>query len=146
MTVRPPRIVLAKLGLDGHDRGVHVIARILRDAGFEVVLTGLRCSPAQAVAIAVDEDADLIGLSILSGAHLELTDEVQRCLKARDLRIPVVVGGTIGPIDRERLRTNGVAAVFPVGSPRTEIVAALRDLVDDHSSRSADTASTAAAR
>jgi methylmalonyl-CoA mutase C-terminal domain/subunit len=143
MMSRPPKIVLAKLGLDGHDRGVHVIARILRDAGFEVVLTGLRCTPAQAVAIAVDEDADLIGLSILSGAHLELTDEVQRCLKACDAQIPVVVGGTIGPNDREVLRANGVDAIFPVGSPRTEIVAGLRELLDGRSFPTADEVSIA---
>ncbi|HZC99584.1 MAG TPA: cobalamin B12-binding domain-containing protein [Actinomycetes bacterium] len=124
------RILLAKPGLDGHDRGVHVVARTLRDAGFEVIYTGLRATPEQIVRSAVQEDVDVIGLSILSGVHLPLTAEVLEALRHEEVSIPVVVGGTIGPRDAPVLEEMGVADVFPIGSRRGEIVDRLRRLVD----------------
>jgi methylmalonyl-CoA mutase C-terminal domain/subunit len=126
----PARILLAKPGLDGHDRGVHVVARTLRDAGFEVIYTGLRSTPEQIVRSAVDEDVDVIGLSILSGAHLPITAEVLDALHSEEVSIPVVVGGTIGPRDALALRRMGVADVFPTGAARRELVERLRRLVD----------------
>jgi methylmalonyl-CoA mutase C-terminal domain/subunit len=111
------RILVAKPGLDGHDRGAKVLIRAFQQAGYEVIYTGLRQSPAQIAIAAVQEDVDLIGLSILSGAHLALTlavlEELKR-LKASD--IPLVVGGTILKSDADRLIAIGVAAVFPTGS------------------------------
>jgi methylmalonyl-CoA mutase C-terminal domain/subunit len=126
----PARVLLAKPGLDGHDRGVHVVARALRDAGFEVIYTGLRSTPEQIARSAVDEDVDVIGLSILSGVHLPVTAEVLDALRREEVSIPVVVGGTIGPRDALALREMGVADVFPTGSPRRELVDRLRRLVD----------------
>jgi methylmalonyl-CoA mutase C-terminal domain/subunit len=126
----PARVLLAKPGLDGHDRGVHVVARALRDAGFEVIYTGLRSTPEQIVRSAVDEDVDVIGLSILSGVHLPVTAEVLDALRHEQVSIPVVVGGTIGPRDALALREMGVADVFPTGSSRRQLVDRLRRLVD----------------
>ncbi len=122
----PRRIVLAKPGLDGHDRGIKVIALALRDAGAEVIYLGLRQSPAHIVATAVDEGADVIGISILSGAHLALA---QQLVTERDRAgagdIPIVIGGTIPGADVARLRDLGIAAVFPVGSQLDDVVAAM---------------------
>jgi methylmalonyl-CoA mutase C-terminal domain/subunit len=132
---RRPRVVLAKPGLDGHDRGVHIVARILRDEGFEVIMTGLRASPEQIAQTAVDEDADVVGLSVLSGAHNDLAAATLRCLRDRGLEIPVVVGGTIGPSDQERLRDEGVAAVFPVGSSRDQIARRMHELANGDADR-----------
>ena len=121
--MRPPRIVLAKPGLDGHDRGVKVIAMALRDAGAEVIYLGLRRSAAEIVGAAADDDADVIGISVLSGAHLELAGDLLREREARGLHdVPVVLGGTIPAADAEALRTLGVAAVFPVGTNLLEVV------------------------
>ena len=121
--MRPPRIVLAKPGLDGHDRGVKVIAMALRDAGAEVIYLGLRRSVAEIVQAAADEDADVIGISVLSGAHLELAGDLLREREARGLvDVPVVLGGTIPATDVRELRALGVAAVFPVGSNLLEVV------------------------
>lgn len=115
----PCRIVVAKLGLDGHDRGAKVVAHALREAGLEVIYTGLRRTPEQVVAIAADEDVDVIGLSILSGAHLTLVGQVMDLLRERGLEkeLPVVVGGTIGAADAKVLLDMGVRDVFPVRSP-----------------------------
>lgn len=121
------RVVIAKPGLDGHDRGAKVIARALRDAGMEVIYTGLRQTPAQIVSAALQEDADLIGLSILSGAHNHICPEVLRLLKAQGLDdVPVVVGGIIPEPDAVELKNRGIAAVFLPGTLLQEIVEFVR--------------------
>jgi methylmalonyl-CoA mutase, C-terminal domain len=121
--VRPPRVVLAKPGLDGHDRGIKIIAMALRDAGAEVIYLGLRRSVAEIVQAAADDDADVIGISVLSGAHLELAGDLLHEREARGLaEVPVVLGGTIPAADLEALRALGVAAVFPVGANLLEVV------------------------
>ena len=117
------RVVVAKPGLDGHDRGAKVIARALRDAGIEVVYTGLHQTPAQIVDTAIQEDADAIGLSVLSGAHLTLFAEVMRLLRERDATDIVVFGGGIIPsADVASLEQMGVAAVFGPGTPTQTVV------------------------
>ena len=123
MQNRPLRIVIAKAGLDGHDRGVKVIARALRDAGMEVIYTGLFQTPEQIVQTAIQEDADGIGLSILSGAHMTLFPLVVEQLKAQDAGdIVFFGGGTIPAEDAERLKELGVREVFTPGAPLQEIV------------------------
>ena len=121
--MRPPRVVLAKPGLDGHDRGIKVIAMALRDAGAEVIYLGLRRTAAEIVQAAVDDDADVIGVSVLSGAHRPL---VKQLLDERGSRgvgeLPVVVGGTIPAQDAADLRQLGVAAVVPVGTALDDAV------------------------
>jgi methylmalonyl-CoA mutase C-terminal domain/subunit len=117
------RVVIAKPGLDGHDRGAKVIARALRDAGMEVIYTGLRQTPEQIVAAALQEDADAIGLSILSGAHNHICPRVMRLLKEQGLDdVLVVVGGIIPDVDLPGLRQIGIRGVFRPGSPMQEIV------------------------
>jgi len=117
-----PRIVLAKPGLDGHDRGIKVIAMALRDAGAEVIYLGLRRTVPEIVAAAVEDDADVIGISVLSGAHLALADDLLRALAAEGVDVPVAVGGTIPEADAAALRRSGVAAVYPVGTGLHEVV------------------------
>jgi len=120
------KILIAKPGLDGHDRGAKVVAQALRDAGVEVVYTGLKHTPEQIVQEAIEEDVDLIGLSILSGAHVPLSRRVLEGLRHQGAgSIRVVVGGIIPSRDVEVLRALGVARVFPAGTPLPEIVAAL---------------------
>jgi methylmalonyl-CoA mutase, C-terminal domain len=120
---RPLRIVIAKAGLDGHDRGAKVIARALRDAGMEVIYTGLFQTPEQIVQTAIQEDADGIGLSILSGAHMTLFPLVVEQLKAQDAGdIVFFGGGTIPAEDAKRLRELGVRAIFTPGAPLQEII------------------------
>ena len=132
--VAPIRIVVAKPGLDGHDRGAKVIARALRDAGHEVIYTGLHQTPEQIVETAIQEDADVIGLSVLSGAHMTLFKKLIELLDARDARDIVVIGGGIIPeADIPLLKELGVAPVFPPGATTTEIVAWVRDNVQDGS-------------
>ncbi|MCL4812362.1 MAG: cobalamin B12-binding domain-containing protein [Vicinamibacteraceae bacterium] len=117
------RVVIAKPGLDGHDRGAKVIARALRDAGMEVIYTGLRQTPEQIVSAALQEDANVIGLSILSGAHMHICPRVMELLREQGLEdVLVVVGGIIPDVDVARLKEIGVAAVFLPGSPMQEIV------------------------
>ena len=124
---RPLRILMAKVGLDGHDRGVKVVARALRDAGFEVIYTGLHRTPEEVADAAVQEDVDLIGVSILSGAHMTLVPPLLDRLRAEDAGdIKVLVGGVIPARDRERLRDIGVAAVFDQEVPIPEIVGWIR--------------------
>lgn len=124
------RVLVAKPGLDGHDRGAKIIARLLRDAGMEVIYTGLRQTPEQIVHAAVQEDVDVVGLSILSGAHLALTEKVIQELKKEDVADKrVVVGGTIQKQDIPKLHALGVAAVFPVRTPLDEIPDAIRRVV-----------------
>lgn len=120
---------MTKPGLDGHDRGAKVVARALRDAGFEVVYTGIRQKPAEIAAAAVQEDVQVVGLSILSGAHLSLTRKVVEALRAAGAGdVLVVVGGTIPAVDVPRLEELGVAAVYPTGTALPALVASMRDL------------------
>jgi methylmalonyl-CoA mutase C-terminal domain/subunit len=120
---RPLRIVVAKPGLDGHDRGAKIIARALRDAGFEVIYTGLHQTPEMIVAAAIQEDADAIGLSIMSGAHMTLFPAVVELLAEKDAKDVVVFGGGIIPQDDvPRLKEKGVAEVFLPGSPTQGII------------------------
>jgi methylmalonyl-CoA mutase C-terminal domain/subunit len=124
------RVVVAKPGLDGHDRGAKVISRALRDAGMEVVYTGLHQTPEQIAQTAIQEDADVVGLSILSGAHLTLVPRVVRLLREQQAAdVVVVAGGTIPDEDREALLGEGVAAVFTPGTPTGEITAFIRERV-----------------
>jgi methylmalonyl-CoA mutase cobalamin-binding domain/chain len=117
------RVVIAKPGLDGHDRGAKIIARALRDAGMEVIYTGLHQTPEQIVETAIQEDADAVGVSILSGAHMTLVPRIVDGLRDRDAGdVLVVVGGTIPPDDADELKAQGVAAVFGPGATTTEIV------------------------
>ena len=119
----PVRILMAKVGLDGHDRGVKVVARALRDAGFEVIYTGLHRTPEEVVEAAVQEDVDVIGVSILSGAHMTLVPPLLDHLKANDAAdIKVMVGGVIPLPDRNTLRQLGAAAVFDQDAATDEIV------------------------
>lgn len=118
------RVVVAKPGLDGHDRGAKVIARALRDAGMEVIYTGLHQTPEQIAATVVQEDADALGLSILSGAHIDQVARVIELLSAEGLEdLVIVVGGTIPPGDVQKLRAMGVAGVFTAGASLNDIVA-----------------------
>ncbi|MCC6222830.1 MAG: cobalamin B12-binding domain-containing protein [Thermoleophilia bacterium] len=124
---RPLRVVIAKPGLDGHDRGAKVIARALRDAGFEVVYTGLHQTPEQIVETAIQEDADAIGISILSGAHMTLVPRILELLRESGAEdVVVVVGGTIPRQDAAELRELGVAEIFTPGAPLASIVEFLR--------------------
>jgi methylmalonyl-CoA mutase C-terminal domain/subunit len=117
------RVVIAKPGLDGHDRGAKVIARALRDAGMEVIYTGLRQTPEQIVAAALQEDADAIGLSILSGAHMHICPRVMELLKEKGLDdVIMVVGGIIPDVDIPKLRAIGVKGIFLPGTPMQEII------------------------
>jgi len=129
----PLRIVVAKPGLDGHDRGAKVIARALRDAGHEVIYTGLHQTPEQIVETALQEDADVIGLSVLSGAHMTLFERLLQLLDEREARDIVVIGGGIIPEDDiPVLKRMGVAEVFTPGAPTTRIVDWVRThVVDD---------------
>jgi len=121
------KVLIAKPGLDGHDRGAKVVAHALRDAGFEVVYSGLKRTPDEIVAEAIQEDVDVIGLSVLSGAHLLLARRVVDGLRAKDADdIAVVVGGIIPPRDVDALKQLGVRHVFPMVTPLPDIVQAFR--------------------
>ncbi len=121
--MRKIRVVIAKPGLDGHDRGAKVIARALRDAGMEVIYTGLRQTPEQIVSAALQEDADVIGLSILSGAHMHICPKVMELLKARGLSdVLVLVGGIIPDVDIPKLQEAGVKGIFLPGTPMQQII------------------------
>ncbi|MGC7101502.1 cobalamin B12-binding domain-containing protein [Amycolatopsis lurida] len=118
------RVLVAKPGLDGHDRGAKIVARALRDAGFEVIFTGIRQRIEDIASVAVHEDVAVVGLSILSGAHLALTARTVEALRTAEAGdIAVVVGGTIPPADVPRLLAAGAAAVFPTGTPLDVVVA-----------------------
>jgi methylmalonyl-CoA mutase C-terminal domain/subunit len=128
---RPYRVVVAKPGLDGHDRGAKVIARALRDAGFEVIYTGLHQTPEQVVQAVVQEDADALGLSLLSGAHLTLIPRVMEALGDEGLGdVLVVCGGIIPDADIPKLKEMGVAEVFTPGAPLPEIAEWLETQLD----------------
>ena len=121
------RVVIAKPGLDGHDRGARVIARALRDAGMEVIYTGLRQTPERIVSAALQEDADVIGLSILSGAHMHICPKVMTLLEEHGLRdVLVVVGGIIPDVDIPKLNEIGVKGIFLPGTPMQDIVDFIR--------------------
>lgn len=122
------RVVIAKVGLDGHDRGAKVVARALRDAGYEVIYTGLRQTPEMVVSAAVAEDAAVLGVSILSGAHLALARRILELLRAEGADIPVVFGGIIPEQDIATLEKYGVAAVFTPGARMKDLVAAFDDV------------------
>ena len=124
----PTRVLVAKPGLDGHDRGAKLVARVLRDAGFEVIYTGIRQRPEAIAAVAVQEDVDVVGLSILSGAHVALTRKTADALRASGADAVLVVGGTIPERDVQRLEAAGAAAVYPTGTPLEAIVESIRSL------------------
>jgi methylmalonyl-CoA mutase cobalamin-binding domain/chain len=127
---RKIRVVIAKPGLDGHDRGAKIIARALRDAGMEVIYTGLHQTPEQIVETAIQEDADAVGISILSGAHMTLVPRIIEGLRANGAEdVLVVVGGTVPTDDAESLKAQGVAEVFGPGAPTSQIVEFLRGAV-----------------
>ncbi|MBM4319706.1 MAG: cobalamin B12-binding domain-containing protein [Deltaproteobacteria bacterium] len=128
-TERPVRVLVAKPGLDGHDRGAKVVARALRDAGFEVIYSGLHQTPEMIVATALDEDVDVIGLSILSGAHFALCARLMELLRREQAeQIAVVVGGIIPEEDHAALRQLGVREIFGPGSSTRAITGSLRSL------------------
>lgn len=124
------RILIAKVGLDGHDRGIKVVARILRDAGYEVIYTGLFQTPATVAAAAVDEDVDAIGLSMLSGAHMTLAPLVVEAVRARGTDIPVIVGGIVPDHDLDELKAAGIAAVLTPGATAIEIADQVRAVLE----------------
>ncbi len=129
-TQRPIRVLIAKPGLDGHDRGAKVVARALRDAGMEVIYTGLRQTPEMIVEAALQEDVDVVGLSILSGAHMTLVPRILDLLRASGLEhVRVFVGGIIPEEDVPRLLALGVAGVYGPGTPTTVIVEEIRRAV-----------------
>jgi methylmalonyl-CoA mutase, C-terminal domain len=123
------RVLVAKVGLDGHDRGIKVVARILRDAGMEVIYTGLFQTPTSVAIAAIQEDVDVVGLSLLSGAHMTLAPLVVEELRQRGSEIPVVVGGIVPTNDLAELHTKGVAAVFGPGSSDEAIIETITSLV-----------------
>lgn len=128
-TEAPPRIVLAKLGLDGHDRGIKVVARMLRDAGMEVIYLGLRQTTDSIVAAVEQEDADAVGLSMHNAGHLTLAPAMLAALDAAGLDVPVVVGGIIPDVDVPILQEAGVAAILGPGASAEEVVATVRGVV-----------------
>ena len=123
------RVLVAKVGLDGHDRGIKVVARLLRDAGMEVVYTGLFQTPESVAVAAIQEDVDVVGLSMLSGAHMTLAPLVVQALRERGSEIPVVLGGIVPPQDLDELRELGIAAVFGPGASAEEIVSTISGIV-----------------
>jgi len=132
MTEPPIRVLMAKIGLDGHDRGVKVVARALRDAGMEVVYTGLHRSPAEVARTALDEDVDAIGVSVLSGAHMTIFPRLLEQLREEGAEdVLVIAGGTILPEDATVLEELGVGKVFGVDTPLPEIVGFIRDAVGE---------------
>jgi len=130
---RPIRVLVAKPGLDGHDRGAKVVAAALRDAGMEVVYTGLHQTPEMIVAAAVQEDVDVVGLSVLSGAHMTLFPRVVELLKEAGRGDVLVTGGGIIPKDdMDALESRGVARLFGPGTPTTELIAYIQDWAQQH--------------
>ena len=139
MTTAPTqkiRVVVAKPGLDGHDRGAKIIARALRDAGMEVIYTGLHQTPEQIVETVIQEDADAVGLSILSGAHMTLVPRIVELLREQGIDdVLITVGGTIPADDIPELKELGVAAVFTPGAPTQEIIDFIQGAVDQRAPR-----------
>jgi methylmalonyl-CoA mutase C-terminal domain/subunit len=134
MEERRIRVLVAKPGLDGHDRGAKVVARALRDAGMEVIYTGLRQTPEMIVEAALHEDVDVIGLSILSGAHMALAPRILALMRENDMRdVPIFIGGIIPNEDTPQLLKMGVTGVFGPGTSTEEIIQAIRGAVVDPS-------------
>lgn len=130
---RPIRVLVAKVGLDGHDRGARVIATALRDAGMEVIYTGLRQTPDMVVSAALQEDVDAIGISILSGAHMTVFPKIIELMKAKGMDDVLLTGGGIIPDeDRQQLQSLGVGNLFPPGTPTTDIARYITDWVHTH--------------
>jgi methylmalonyl-CoA mutase, C-terminal domain len=130
---RPIRVLVAKVGLDGHDRGAKVIASFLRDAGMEVIYTGLRQTPEMVVTAALQEDVDVIGISILSGAHNTVFPKIMTLMKEKELNDVLLTGGGIIPDnDMKKLNEMGVGRLFPPGTNTNEIVAYITDYVKTH--------------
>jgi methylmalonyl-CoA mutase C-terminal domain/subunit len=126
------RILIAKPGLDGHDRGAKVIARALRDAGMEVIYTGLRQTPEMIAEAALQEDVDIVGLSILSGAHMTLVPRIREVMNSRELAdVPIILGGIIPEDDKPRLREMGVVGIFGPGTSTEAIATEIRKIVAD---------------
>ena len=126
------RVLVAQVGVAGHGRGVKVVARILRDSGFEVIYTGLFQTPETVAAAAVDEDVDAIGLSMLSAAHMTLAPAVVDAVRARGIDIPVIVGGIVPEQDVEALTAAGVAKIVTPGATADEVAQAVRDAIDEN--------------
>ncbi|HXW34238.1 MAG TPA: cobalamin B12-binding domain-containing protein [Acidimicrobiales bacterium] len=131
-------MLVAKVGLDGHDRGIKVVARTLRDAGMEVIYAGLRQSPEMVAAAALDEDVDVVGLSMHNGAHLTLAPAVVDALREKGLETPVVLGGIVPPSDLPELERAGVFAVLGPGASYEEVVGAVREAASQYRSGGAD--------
>lgn len=130
---RPIRVLIAKVGLDGHDRGAKVIATSLRDAGMEVIYTGLRQTPEMVVNTALQEDVDAIGVSILSGAHMTVFPKIVEIMKQKQLTDVLLTGGGIIPeADMKKLQELGVGGLFPPGTPMADIVAYIQNWVMTH--------------
>ncbi|MCB0516295.1 MAG: cobalamin B12-binding domain-containing protein [Chitinophagales bacterium] len=130
---RPVRVVVAKVGLDGHDRGAKVVAAALRDAGLEVIYTGLRQTPEMVVNTALQEDADVIGISILSGAHMTVFPKVWQLMKEKELNDVLLIGGGIIPADDvQQLQEMGIGPFFLPGTSTQEIVAYIQEWVSTH--------------
>lgn len=130
MTERKIRVLVAKPGLDGHDRGAKVVARALRDAGMEVIYTGLRQTPEMIAEAALQEDVDLVGLSILSGAHMALVPRVMELLKANGQEnVKLFIGGIIPDEDAPKLKGMGVSAIYGPGAPTEQIIADIQAMI-----------------
>ena len=127
---RRPKVLVAKLGLDGHDRGAKVVARALKDAGFEVVYLGVHQTPENIVRTAIEEDVDAIGVSILSGSHIELVSELRKVMKERGVDVPLIIGGIIPPSDVPELKRLGVFEVCGSGTPLRKVVEVYRKAVE----------------
>lgn len=132
--MNPIRVLIAKPGLDGHDRGAKVVARGLRDAGFEVIYTGLHQTPEMVVAAAIQEDVDVVGLSILSGAHIPLVAEILRLFQEKSVSKPIFVGGIIPPNDAKSLKEAGVSAVFGPGTQLSDIAKQVKSFAEQSAS------------
>jgi methylmalonyl-CoA mutase, C-terminal domain len=129
---QPPRVLIAKPGLDGHDRGAKVVAFALRDAGCEVIYLGLRCSAQKILAVAAEEDVDVIGISVLSGAHVPLAAELIEARRNHQLEgLPIVLGGIVTPQDADRLREMGLAGVYPAGTPIDDVVTQVIEIANE---------------
>ena len=131
----PIRVLIAKPGLDGHDRGAKIIARALRDAGMEVIYTGIRQTPKRIVEAALEEDVDVIGLSILSGAHVDLFPQIFEELGSNDMGdVPIIAGGIIPESDRSALESLGVRAIYGPGTPTSLIIECVRQVASERES------------
>ena len=131
----PIRVLIAKPGLDGHDRGAKIIARALRDAGMEVIYTGIRQTPKMIVEAALEEDVDVIGLSILSGAHVDLFPQIFEELGSNDMDdVPIIAGGIIPESDRSALESLGVRAIYGPGTPTSQIIECVRQVASERES------------